>query len=105
MTAQLQRLQAQDPDVLLLSGLGSVAGYMLQSRTKIGWDIPTLGHTDLGTTNLAAVSGPADWNNVNVMTFAVMNPDATRSAGFDQLTAAHQGRRTRSSTSRSRSTR
>ncbi len=88
MTAQLQRLQAQDPDVLIMSGLGSVAGYMLQSRTKIGWDIPTLGHTDLGTTNLAAISGEADWDNVQVMTFAVMNPEAKRSAGFDQLVAA-----------------
>lgn len=85
MTAQLQRLQAQDPDVLILSGLGAVAGYELQSRTKLGWDIPTLGHTDLGTTDLAAVSGPADWVNVEVMTFAVMNPDAERTAGFDDL--------------------
>lgn len=88
MTAQLQRLQEQNPDVLLLSGLGSVAGYELQSRTKIGWDIPTLGHTDLGTTDLAAVSGEADWNNVEVMTFYVMDPSGDRTAGFDQLMTA-----------------
>jgi branched-chain amino acid transport system substrate-binding protein len=88
MTAQLQRLQAQDPDVLILSGLGSVAGYLLQSRTKLGWDIPTLGHTDLGTTDLSAVSGEADWNNVEVMTFWSMNPDAPRTAGFDKLMTA-----------------
>lgn len=85
MTAQLQRLQAQDPDVLILSGLGSVAGYELQSRTKLGWDIPTLGHSDLGTTDLAAVSGEADWNNVEVMTFSVMAADTERSVGFDQM--------------------
>ncbi|WP_336632701.1 MULTISPECIES: ABC transporter substrate-binding protein [unclassified Microbacterium] len=85
MTAQLQRLQAQNPDVLILSGLGSVAGYELQSRTKLGWDIPTLGHSDLGTTDLAAVSGTADWNNVEVMTFSVMAPDTKRSVGFDSM--------------------
>lgn len=85
MTAQLQRLQAQSPDVLILSGLGAVAGYELQSRTKLGWDIPTLGHTDLGTTDLAAVSGEADWNNVEIMTFYVMDAGGTRTAGFEQL--------------------
>src|SRR5690606_20578800 len=90
MTAQLQRLQAQDPDVLILSGLGSVAGYELQSCTKIGWDLPTLGHSDLGTTDLAAVSGEDDWNHVEVMTFSVMAADAERSDGFEQLmTALH----------------
>lgn len=85
MTAQLQRLQAQSPDVLILSGLGAVAGYELQSRTKIGWDIPTIGHTDLGTTDLSAVSTEADWNNVQVMTFFSNDPDATRTSGFDDL--------------------
>lgn len=88
MTAQLQRLQAQDPDVLILSGLGSVAGYELQSRTKLGWDIPTLGHTDLGTTDLAAVSTEADWVNVELLTFHVMDTTSERTAGFEQLRTA-----------------
>lgn len=87
MTAQLQRLQAQNPDVLLLQGLGSVAGYLLQSRTKIGWDVPTVGHSDFGSTDLASVSGPADWNNVEVMAFASLSPDAERTAGYDELRA------------------
>lgn len=88
MTAQLQRLQAQDPDVLILSGLGAVAGYELQSRTKLGWDIPTLGHTDVGTTDLAAVSTEADWNNVELLTFHVMDTTSERTAGFEQLRSA-----------------
>src|SRR5690606_36399614 len=85
MTAQLQRLQSQDPDVLLLDGLGSVAGYELQSRTKLGWDITTPGHTSLGTPDPAAVSGQSDWNNLEVMTFYVMDPSVERTAGFDDL--------------------
>ncbi|KAA9147239.1 ABC transporter substrate-binding protein [Microbacterium lushaniae] len=85
MTAQLQRLQAENPDVLVLQGLGSVAGYLLQSRTKIGWDIPTLGHSDFGSTDLAAVSSKADWNNVKVMAFASLSPDEKRTAGYETL--------------------
>lgn len=88
MTAQLQRLQAEDPDVLILSGLGAVAGYELQSRTKLGWDIPTLGHTDMGTTDLAAVSTEADWTNVELLTFHVMDTTSARTAGFDELRTA-----------------
>ncbi|MGN7860914.1 ABC transporter substrate-binding protein [Microbacterium sp. 22303] len=88
MTAQLQSLQAENPDVLILQGYGAVAGYTLQSRTKLGWDIPTYGHADYGTTDLASMSGPADWVNVKVLTYFPMDPTSPRTVGFDDLMTA-----------------
>jgi branched-chain amino acid transport system substrate-binding protein len=53
MTAQLQRLQATKPDILLLQAPagGPAIGYVLKGRTKIGWDIKTLGTTSVGDGN------------------------------------------------------
>ncbi len=88
MTAQLQALQAEDPDVLILQGYGTVAGYTLQSRTKLGWDIPTYAHADYGTIDLAGMSGPADWENVKVLTYFPMDPASPRTAGFADMMEA-----------------
>lgn len=65
MTAQLQRLRATDPEVLFVEGYGAPGGYVLQSRTKIGWDIDTWGTNSIGNgVNLKLVSSEEDWVNV-----------------------------------------
>jgi len=72
MTAQLQRLQAGNPDVLIIQGYGSAAGYALKSRTKLGWDIVTYGDGGLGNgNNLALISDEADWDNLFLRVFAI----------------------------------
>jgi branched-chain amino acid transport system substrate-binding protein len=74
MTAQLQRLQAGNPDILLLQAPagGPAIGYILKGRTKIGWDIKTLGTTSVGDgNNLALTSSSADWKNLTLMVYPV----------------------------------
>jgi len=88
MTAQLQRLQATDPDVLVIQGYGTSAGYALQSRTKLGWDIVTYGDGGLGNgNNLALISSEADWNNLFLRVFAINTDEreVTGTAAFDYL--------------------
>ncbi|MFI5621901.1 ABC transporter substrate-binding protein [Nocardioides sp. NPDC051685] len=85
MTAQLQALESEDPDVLVLQGLGPVAGYALKSRTKLGWNIPTYGHADFGSIDLSQVSGPSDWDNVKILAYYPLPEDAPRSAGYQQM--------------------
>lgn len=95
MTAQLQRLQATNPDVLVLQAYGSAAGYALESRTKLGWDIATYGDGGLGNgNNLALISEEQDWNNLNLRVFAI-NTDQREVAGtaaFEFLTSELKAR-------------
>lgn len=90
MTAQLQRLQATDPDVLIIQGYGTAAGYALESRTKLGWDIVTYGDGGLGNgNNLALISSEADWNNLYLRVFAINTAEreVTGTAAFEFLTS------------------
>lgn len=72
MTPQLQRLQAADPDVLVIQSFGAATSHILSSRTKLGWDIPTIGHSSIGLgQNLGEISTEADWNNLLLGVFPI----------------------------------
>jgi branched-chain amino acid transport system substrate-binding protein len=63
MTATLQRLRATNPDFLLMQGFGASVGYVLDSKTKLGWKIPTLCESTCGVTPLVTstlVGTPAE---------------------------------------------
>jgi branched-chain amino acid transport system substrate-binding protein len=85
MTAQLQQLQAQNPEALVFYGLGAPAGYILKSRTKLGWNIPTVGDVSVGSTDLSSITTSADWKNLDVEVPAVVASTTPRSAGFKDL--------------------
>ncbi|MGN6273836.1 MAG: ABC transporter substrate-binding protein [Protaetiibacter sp.] len=90
MTAQLQRLQAGNPDTLIIQGYGSAAGYALESRTKLGWDIVTYGDGGLGNgNNLALISSEADWDNLFLRVFAINTAEreVDGTAAFSYLTS------------------
>ncbi len=90
MTAQLQRLQAGNPDALIIQGYGSASGYALESRTKLGWDIPTYGDGGLGNgNNLALISSEADWNNLYLRVFPINTAErkVTGTTAFEYLTS------------------
>lgn len=68
-TAALERIRAQNPDVLVLNGVGPAAATLLKSRKNLGWTIPTIGEgTAFAANDLGKISSPADWNNVTVQT-------------------------------------
>lgn len=90
MTAQLQRLQDAKPDVLVIQAFGAATSHILESRTKLGWDIPTLGHSALGLgQNLAQISTEKDWNNMELGVFDVTA--GTSKENLDVLKALVKG--------------
>lgn len=72
MTSQLERLRDSNPDVLVIQAFGAATSHILTSRTKLGWDIRTLGHSSMGLgQNMAEISSPADWNNLYLGVFPI----------------------------------
>lgn len=58
MTPQLQALQAQNPDVLIFDGYGAPVGYVLQSKEKLGWDIPMLANNSVASSSIVSTPPP-----------------------------------------------
>jgi branched-chain amino acid transport system substrate-binding protein len=56
-TPQLRELRGTDPDALFVEGQGAAIGKVLESRHQLGWDVPTVGGTGFGGSNVAALVG------------------------------------------------
>jgi len=59
MTPQLQALQAKQPQALVVDGYGAPVGYLLQSMSRLGWNVPMLGDPSVSATTLVATAPPA----------------------------------------------
>jgi len=68
MTPQLQALKAENPDLLVASGFGAVAGYILAGREKLGWTVPVVGDASFSANNLAKLGTPSQLNGVSIAT-------------------------------------
>jgi branched-chain amino acid transport system substrate-binding protein len=83
LTAALQRLKASNPDFLLVQGFGAPVGVVLDSRVKLGWNIPTLCESTCGVTPLVVGSkvGTPDEANfkIQVPLIDIYTPPAKRS--------------------------
>jgi branched-chain amino acid transport system substrate-binding protein len=68
MTASLQRLKATGADYLLMQGFGASVGYVLDSKTKLGWTVPTLCESTCGVTPLvtSTLVGTPDEQNFKI---------------------------------------
>ncbi|WP_344617337.1 ABC transporter substrate-binding protein [Dactylosporangium salmoneum] len=64
-TAQLEKLRAGNPDVLLLDAYGPSAAVMLASVKKLGWQIPVIGTADLAANDFASIP-PASYEGITV---------------------------------------
>lgn len=67
MTPQMEALKAQNPQVLIASGFGAPAGYILKARAQIGWNIPVVGDSSFSANPLPSMASPAALNQVNVL--------------------------------------
>lgn len=56
VTPTLQKLQATNPDFLLMQGFGAPVGVVLNSKVKLGWKIPTLCESTCGVTPLVVTT-------------------------------------------------
>ncbi|WP_196073389.1 ABC transporter substrate-binding protein [Nakamurella alba] len=84
LSPQMTQLQGDDPDALVLDGFGPIAGVMLKSRTKIGWDVPVMGNDTFGVNNFSQLADPGDFEGVDLNTqlLNVTDTAVTKSAEF-----------------------
>jgi branched-chain amino acid transport system substrate-binding protein len=84
VTPQLQALQAASPDVVIASGYGAVAGYILKDRATLGWTVPVVGDGQLGANNLPALVPTSALTGVSlcVQSSSVYKPLGQQSKAF-----------------------
>jgi branched-chain amino acid transport system substrate-binding protein len=84
MTPQLEALRADNPQVLVASGFGAVAGYILTGRAKIGWNVPVVGDASFSANPIASMVPKADLNGVVIATdkTSVYQPPSTWTPAF-----------------------
>lgn len=66
----LLKMKAQNPSVLVAEAYGPQAGYLISSRAKLGWNIPTIGDSALASSDLASLVPAADLSNVKLQVFS-----------------------------------
>jgi branched-chain amino acid transport system substrate-binding protein len=92
MTAPLQRLASQQPDVIVVTANGPAASYVFQSRLKAGITIPTFADTSV-IQDIASLVPAAALDNVSLFTFGINKfiPEAERDAAekswYDKMEA------------------
>lgn len=59
LTAELQKLQSDKPDVLAFSAYGPTVGYALDNLATLGWSVPVLGTIAVKGTSLVEEPPPA----------------------------------------------
>jgi branched-chain amino acid transport system substrate-binding protein len=88
VTPQLEALKAQNPDILVVSGFGAIAGYILKDRSKIGWNIPTAGDASFTANALTTLATPQQLTNVSVLATnksQIYKPLSQRDEAFQTL--------------------
>jgi branched-chain amino acid transport system substrate-binding protein len=87
MTPQLEALRAEHPNVLIASGFGAPAGYILKARAQIGWNIPVVGDSSFSANPLPSMASAAALQGVSVLAqhSAIYEPISQESAAFRVL--------------------
>jgi branched-chain amino acid transport system substrate-binding protein len=85
MTAPMQRLQGQKPDLVWMEAIGKPGPLVLEARAKLGWDVPVIGDLTLGSLPLTTLVDPAALNGVDLHVYKiqVFVPEAQRSPQLD----------------------
>lgn len=87
LTSTLAKIQAGNPDMLLLSAYGSPAGYLLEARQKLGWTIPTIGDPSISSSNPAALVGPSALEGVRIQVLSVLSKSGARPSSAPDVIA------------------
>src|SRR5699024_2763283 len=96
MTAQLEALKAEDPDVLVLDAYGAPVVYVLEGVEKLGWDVPILANNSVSASPATSTEPPTGLlgtervENLRMQVFAstVQNPDEPATVEAVELMAA-----------------
>jgi branched-chain amino acid transport system substrate-binding protein len=90
-TAALSKLRSGNPQALIVGGIiGPVAGTILKSRTKLGWDVPTVADATTAANDFGTLVSPKDLNNVvvQVQPYAVKGSAQQDTEAFKTFFAA-----------------
>ena len=87
MTPQLEALKAAGVQVLIASGFGAPAGYILKARAQIGWNVPVVGDSSFSANPLTTMASAAALKGVNVLAqpSAIYKPLSEQNAAFTTL--------------------
>lgn len=87
LTTQMSKLQAGDPEVLVLDGYGPVAPVMLKARATLGWDVPVIGNSSLGVNDFSSLVGTDALKGVrlNMQKVDLADTDVTNSPEFQRF--------------------
>ena len=83
LTAPMDAIRSNSPDVLLVQGYGAPVGYILDARAKLGWDVPVVGDSGVGGSNVATAVNPELLKGVRV----AVTPASIASASADWMPA------------------
>jgi branched-chain amino acid transport system substrate-binding protein len=70
VTAELEKLKASDPDVVVMDAIGELTLRVVQAREDIGWDIPVIGGVNSSGADFSKVDASA-LEGVQVVTYGV----------------------------------
>jgi branched-chain amino acid transport system substrate-binding protein len=70
VTAELEKLRASDPDVVIMDAVGELTLRIVTAREDIGWDVPLIGGVNSSGADFSAVD-PAALEGVQVAVYAV----------------------------------
>jgi branched-chain amino acid transport system substrate-binding protein len=90
-TAALESLRAGNPDVLVMNAPQALVPIVLQSRTKIGWTIPSYGDAVFSQSSITSTTTPADWRNLVLQApnYLVVGSPMTTTKAFDTFHSAY----------------
>jgi branched-chain amino acid transport system substrate-binding protein len=55
VTSQLQQLRSANPDIVLVSAFGAIAGHIAQGVTQLGWNVKLVGDLLISASNLPSL--------------------------------------------------
>jgi branched-chain amino acid transport system substrate-binding protein len=71
VTAPLQQLAASKPDTTVVEAFGAPAGYVLQSRSKLGTGAPMIGDLTMSAVDLTKLADKSTFQNLTLQAYKV----------------------------------
>lgn len=89
VTPEVEKLKADNPQVVVMDAVGSLTLLVLNARQNIGWDVPFIGGVNSGGADFSQVSSAA-LKNVFVTVYAIQQwvPPSQRTAAFNSFYSA-----------------
>lgn len=91
VTPALTKLRNSNPQALIAGGaIGPIAGVILKTKTKLGWEIPTIGDASFAANNFGELVPPQDLKGLvlQLVDFEVLGNPAQKTPAFKKFQKA-----------------